>query len=101
TVRIGAIRRETEVVLDVTTAERLLGLDVLEVTEHVARGALEDLLDRRQTSAVRHAEHRFDRAEACGVREHEVEQRDEALAAFEREPLRAGILRVTEAFELL
>ena len=38
-VRIDAIGREAEVVLDVAAAERLLGLDVLELTEQIARRA--------------------------------------------------------------
>ena len=63
TVRVAAIRREAEVILHVAAAERLLRLDVLEVTEQVARRALQDLLDRGEPAAVGHAEHGLDRAE--------------------------------------
>src|SRR5690606_8472770 len=93
--------REPEVILDVAAAERLLRLDVLEVAEQVAARTLQDLLDRGEPPAVRHAEHGLDATEARGVREHEIEHRDQALAAFEREPLRARVLRVTEPLELL
>jgi hypothetical protein len=88
-----------EVVLDVAATAVQLGVLVLELAEDRPRVLPHDVREDVQATAVRHADHDVADALRAGLLEGEVEQRDQALAALERERLRADVLLLDELLE--
>src|SRR5262249_12294072 len=91
--------RVAEVVLDVAVAGGLPGEEAaLELgDDHLVRLA-DDVREHVESPAMRHAEDHLLDAEAARVLDERIEQRDERLAALEREAL---LGRVAELEELL
>ena len=93
------IGRVAEVVLDVAAAEVLLGVDVFERREDLADVLVHDVREHVEAPAVGHRQHDFGDALRAGRFDEQVEQRDEAFGALEREALRADVVLVDELFE--
>ena len=98
-VRRLAVRRIPEVVFHVAAAHAPLGVRVEEVREDVLRRLLEDVAEHVEPAAVGHAEHDLLDAVLRRAVDHEVEERHQGLAAFEREALRTDEVRVQELLE--
>jgi hypothetical protein len=88
-----------EVVLDVPAATELLGSVVLELAEDRLRILPQDVRQHIEAAAVRHPEDDLADAVRARLLHRQVEQRDEALGALEREALGADVLLLDEALE--
>ena len=96
------IGREAEVILDVAvTADGLGQVVALELVEDHPVGFIEDVGQDVEPAAVRHAHDDF--ADSGGPRalDDGVEQRDQHLAPFEREPLLTDVMLLEERLEEL
>ena len=97
--RGAVIGRVAEVVLDVAAAEVLFGIAVFERREDLAHVLVHDVGEDVEPPAVRHAEDNlFDPLLAGGL-DQQVEQRDHALGALEREALGPDVVLVDELLE--
>ncbi len=96
------VRRESLVVLDVAGAPggSLLEL-ALELGEQHRRRLAEHVDQHVEASAVRHADHDFLDARGAASLHDVVEERDQRVAALEREALLAHVARVQVALESL
>lgn len=91
-----------EVVLHVAGAVRLTGVEVaLELAEDLRDRLADDVREHVQAAAVRHADDDLVELVLGGLVEHRVEQRDDGLAALQREALLADVLRLQERLERL
>src|SRR5205814_9039892 len=98
----GVVVRVAEVVLHVAVACRLLREEAaLELREDHLVGLADDVREDVQAAAVRHAEDHFLDAERPRVLNERVEERDESVAALEREPLRRRVAELEELLEPL
>src|SRR5690606_9963771 len=114
---VGGVRGQIDVDLRaVRTAEGALGADVvlhvagsalvareraLELAEDLAVGLARDVRQHVEAAAVGHADRGAREACVGGAVDDAVEQRDQRLAAFERESLLADVLRLQEGLERL
>src|SRR5881296_3354815 len=98
----GMVARVPEVILDVAVAGRLLGEQApLELgDDHLVRLA-QHVGEHVDAAAVRHAEDHLLDAERAGVLDQRVEERDERVAALEREALGGRIAELEELLEAL
>ena len=83
---IGAV---AEVVLHVAAAVMQFGIDVGELAEDLLRALAHDVGQHVQPAAVGHAEHDFLHAVFGRALDRHIQQRNQALAPFERKALRA------------
>ena len=91
-----------QVVLHVARALRGVRVGVaLELREDLGQRLADGVGQHVQAPAMGHADHGLLHARARGVVEDAVQQRDERLAALQREALVADVLRVQEALEAL
>jgi hypothetical protein len=91
-----------EVVLHVAGSLDRLGILLpLELPEDLAVGLAGDVGQHVEPAAVRHPDAHLVHPVAGGVRQDPVEQRDDGLAAFEREPLLPDELGLQERLERL
>ena len=96
------IGREAEVILHVAVAADGLGQVVaLELVEDHPVRLVEDVGQHVQPAAVRHAHDDLADPARAGPLDHGVEQRDQHLAAFEREPLLADVMLLKKRLEQL
>ena len=99
-IRRGDVGGKTLMVFDVTRQRRIrvavarLFVQGLERTSH-------DVGQHVDAPAMRHAHHDFLGAVARAARDHLVEQRNQALAAFERKALLSNMSRMQEFFQRL
>jgi hypothetical protein len=96
-----AVRGVAEVVLHVAAADEALGVLVAEGGEELLRGLVHDVDEHVQAAAMGHAEHDLVDVVFARLFDEEVEHRDHALGAFEREPLCAEEVLVDELLEVL
>ena len=102
TVGRGVVTVRAEVVLHVAGAVRGLRVHVaVELTEDLAVALADDVRQDVQPAAVRHADHDLVETSLRRLVKQAVEQRDQRLAAFERESLLADVLRLQERLERL
>ena len=94
-----AIERVAEVVLHVAGADVLLRVVILEPCEDLPHVHFHDVDHHVEAPAVRHADDHFLDAQLGGALGEDVQHGDHAFAAFEREALGAGVLRVQELLE--
>jgi hypothetical protein len=87
------------VVLHVAGAEVALGVGIVELPEDLARALVQDVPEDVEPAAMGHADLDQARAVVHGLLDHQVEQRDQALRALEREALRAEELLPDELLE--
>ena len=94
---------EAEVVLHVAVAVGggLRQVVVLELVEDLGERLVERVGEHVQPAAVGHADDELLDAQRRALLDDRVEDRDERLAAFEREPLLADVLGVQELLEQL
>ena len=90
-----------EVIAHVAATAIAARLAVLELAEDLARRLAEDVRQHVEPPAVRHADHDLGRALAAGLLHRPIEQRDQALGAFEREAGGPQILPAQERLERL
>ena len=91
-----------QVVLDVAGAVGLAGVEVaLELAEDLADRLADDVGQHVEPPAVRHADDDLVHLVLGRLVEHGVQQRDDGLAAFEREPLLPDVLGLQERLERL
>jgi len=92
---------EAHVVLHVARVRRIVGVVELafELGEQLLRRLAEHVDQHVEAAAVGHAEHHVIHAVGATAADQFVEQRNQAVAAFEREALLADILGVQVAFE--
>ncbi len=96
------VGRETEVVLDVSiTADGFGQVVAFEFVEDHSVRLVEDVCQHVQPTAVRHAHDNLAHARRARSLDHGVEQRDQHLAAFEREPLLTDVVFLKERLEEL
>ena len=96
------IGRESLVVLDVARAAQLGQVVLaLELAEQILRRLAEQIDQHVQPAAMRHADDRLLDAGAAAPLHQIVEQRDQAVAALEREALLAHVLGVQIALQSL
>src|SRR3954452_12370147 len=89
-----------EVVLDVARAVRRTRVKVaLELTEDLRVALADDVGENVQPAAVRHTDDNLIEVAARGGAQDPVQQRDDRLAALEREPLLADELRLEKRLE--
>ena len=101
-VGIGHVTRETQVVLHVARAHVLGTFErVFEFLEDVSMGLSKDIGQHVESSPVGHADDGLFDSELAGRVEQNVEQRNDGLGPFHREPLRADVLRVHELLEVV
>jgi hypothetical protein len=93
------IAAEAHVVLDVAAALLPLGIGVLELLEDATRALAEDVGENVEPAAMGHADHHVVHAAGGRLFDGHVEERDQALAAFEREALRPQELSMDEGLE--
>ncbi len=74
-------------------------VDVLELAEDLLRVLAHDVGKHVQPAAVGHADHDLVDALVAGLLDRQVQQRNQALGAFEREALGADELFVDELLE--
>ena len=87
-------------ILDVTHRSRLHQAS-LELVEQVTRLLAEDVDQHVQPAAVRHADYRLDHAVGASTLQRFVQHRNQAVRAFEAEPLGSRILCVKILLEAL
>ena len=95
------VGREPEVVLHVAVAGDGLGQVLLELGEDHPVGLVQDVGQDVEPAAVGHPQHDLADPELRRPLDDRVEQRDEHLAAFEREPLLADVVGRQEGLEQL
>ena len=95
------VGREPQVVLDVAVAGDRLRHVPLELAEDQPVGLVQDVGQDVEPAPVRHAHDDLEHAVRSRPLDHGVEQRDEHLAPFEREPLLAHVVLVQEVLEQL
>ena len=95
------VGREAEVVLDVAVAADGLGLVPLEFAEEHAVRLVQDVGQHVEPAPVRHPQHDLADPELRRPLDDRVQERDQHLAPFEREPLLADVVRVEERLEEL
>ena len=100
TARGGDIAGKALVVLDVT-GWQVLGRGVIELGEQLGRGLAQRVDQHVQSAAVGHADHDFLHARHTGALHEFIHRGDEALAAFEREPLLPHVFGVQVALQTL
>ena len=86
------IGRVAEVVFHVARAEELLGVLVFEGGEDLAQALVEDVGEDVEAAAVRHPEDDLLHVLRGGALDQEIEERDQALGALEREALGAELV---------
>src|SRR5690349_20265170 len=92
----------TQVVLDVAGAVGLARVEVaLELAEDLADRLADDVRQHVEPAAVRHADDDLVELVLGGLVQHGVEQRDDGLAALQREPLLPDVLGLQEGLERL
>jgi hypothetical protein len=100
--RGGDVGAETHVVLDVAgvgaIGRRMVEL-ALELVEQLARRLAEGIDQHVEAAAVGHAYYGVLDPVAAGAAQHHVQQRHQAVAAFQREALLADVLGVQVAFQ--
>ena len=100
--RRAQVRREALVILDVAGAFRGVVLELAFELGEKHRGRLAEHIDQHvEPAAMRHADDDFLDARGPASLHDVVEQRDQCVAALEREPLLADILCVQIALESL
>ena len=103
--RVGperAIDRESQVVLHVAAARRIVRVDlVLELGEDLRRRLVQHVGEHVQAPAVGHADHDLDDARARRALDQPFQHRDQALGALQREALVAQELVLQELLEHL
>ena len=82
-------------------AERLVAIGVFELAQNLRVPFLQDVRKDVEAPAVRHPDEHVLHARAGGVGDDLVEDRDEHVHAFDREPRLAGKRAVEEALERL
>ena len=91
-----------QVVLHVAGAVRLAGVEVaLELAEDLADRLADDVGQHVEPAAVRHADDDLVELVLGGLVQHGVQQRDDGLAALQREPLLPDVLGLQERLERL
>ena len=95
------VRGIPEVVLHVAAPHQLLRVLVLELGEDGGEVLLEDVGEDVQAPAVRHADDDLLASALAEFLDQPIHQRDQALAALEREALSADVLLVQERLERL
>ena len=95
------VGREAEVVLDVAVAGDRLGHVPLELAEDQAVGLVQDVGQHVEPAPVGHPHDDLEDAVSSRPLDDRVEQRDQHLAPFEREPLLAHVVLVQEGLEQL
>ena len=95
------VGREAQVVLDVAVAGDGLRHVPLELAEDQAVGLVQDVGQDVEPAAVGHAHDDLEDAVRARLLDDRVEQGDEHLAPFEREPLLAHVVLVQEVLEQL
>src|SRR5688500_16506215 len=84
----GPIPRIPQVILHIPWACPLRRLEVHEFAEYLARALADDVGKHIQPATVGHGKYNFSGAIVTSLFDREVEQRNQAFAAFEREALR-------------
>ena len=89
----------TQMVFHIAAAPVKVRVAVLELAEDLLRAFADDVGQHVQAAPVCHAENNFAHAVLAGALDGEVEQRNEAFAAFERKAFRADKLLAHELLE--
>ena len=100
-VRRDVVGREAEVILDVAVAADGLGQVLLELAEDHPVRLVQRVRQHVEPAPVRHPEHDLADPERGRPLDDRVQERDQHLAPFEREPLLADIVRGQERLEQL
>ena len=75
------------------------GVAVIEFAEDQARALTDDVRQHVQPTTVGHPQHNLINTMLAGPVDSQVEQRDQALSALQREPFRANVLLLNELLE--
>jgi len=93
---VGAV---AQVILDITTPKQLFSIVVGKLLKDVSWVLTKDIREHIKASSMRHRENDFLDAVAAGLVNRKVEQRNQALASFERGALCADELLTDEFFK--
>ncbi|OPZ13663.1 MAG: hypothetical protein BWZ10_02004 [candidate division BRC1 bacterium ADurb.BinA364] len=88
-----------QVVFDIVAADVQLRLVILEFAENFARAFAHDVGQHIEPAAVRHAQHDLAHPVFARLLDRQIEQRNQAFGAFERETFGAGEVALDELFE--